>query len=86
MQFKNALYTEELCKNGDRENKKFSDISLYPVHDVRSGISYLNMFCYLNATNHRINQTLILANHAWDIESYCEKIIEPKNLRRPWKL
>lgn len=77
MQFRNALYVEELCKNGDRGNI-FSDIfSSHPVRDERSGLSYLNMYCYL--CNQSPDRPEFDFGKPWDIEFHCEKFIEHKN-------
>lgn len=71
------LFKEELCKSGDGENNTFSDIfSSYPVHDLYSGISYLNMYCYLCNTSPYRSFNL---GKPWDIELYCEKYIEYGN-------
>lgn len=71
------LYKEELCKSGDGENNTFSDIFFsYPVRDLYSGVSYLNMYCYLCNTSPYRSFDI---GKPWDIELYCEKYIEHGN-------
>lgn len=56
----------------------FSDIfSSHPVRDERSGLSYINMYCYL--CNQSPDRPEFDFGKPWDIEFHCEKFIEHKN-------
>ncbi|XP_052687425.1 uncharacterized protein LOC128166354 [Crassostrea angulata] len=72
MQLWYPMYMEKLCQQGGN-----SILSSHPVYDVNTGISYLNMICYLcNKSPSRRNFELV---KPWDIEVYCEQFIEYRN-------
>lgn len=66
------MYMEKLCQQGGN-----NILSSHPVYDVNTGISYLNMFCYL--CNKSPDRPSFELGKPWDIEVYCEKFIEHRN-------
>lgn len=74
MKFQYAMYMEKLCKNGAQGKNIFS---FYPVRDINTGISYLNMYCYLCNTSPK--RPVFDLGKPWDIEMYCKKYIDHRN-------
>nr|XP_034319243.1 uncharacterized protein LOC117687142 [Crassostrea gigas] len=72
MQFQYPMYMEKFCQQGGN-----NILSSHPVYDVNTGISYLNMFCYL--CNISPERRSFESGKPWDIEVYCKKFIDYRN-------
>lgn len=73
MQFRYPVYLEKLCRQGGNSNI----LSSHPVLDRNTGISYLNMFCYM--CNKPPNRPSFELGEPWDIEMFCDKFIDHRN-------
>lgn len=73
MQFRYPVYLEKLCRQGGNNNI----LSSHPVLDRNTGISYLNMFCYL--CNKPPKRPSFKLGEPWDIQMFCDKFIEHRN-------
>ncbi|XP_052687428.1 uncharacterized protein LOC128166357 [Crassostrea angulata] len=74
MQFQYPMYMEKLCQDGAEGSDIFSS---YPIRDITTGISYLNMYCYLCNTSPQ--RPVFDLGKPWNIELYCKKYIDHRN-------